>query len=111
MKLTFDILRRANKLRDPEFRNGQEPVSLTFRGNELAGETGEACNFIKKLERARLGMKGSTATPQDLAKELADIVVCVDLIAMDLKIDLGKTIKDKFNETSRKYGLSIEIDQ
>jgi len=44
-----------------------EDVSLLFRGVELGGEAGEALNVIKKLERERLGWRGSRATPEQLA--------------------------------------------
>lgn len=104
----FGALRTANRDRSLEWTAGEE-VPLTFRGNELAGEAGEACNVIKKLERERLGWRGTRATKADLASELADVVICVDLIAMDEGIDLGEAVRQKFNETSLKYGLSVKI--
>lgn len=55
---SFAELRHANAVRAKEW-TGDDIVSLSFRGNELAGETGEACNVIKKLERERLGYIGS----------------------------------------------------
>lgn len=108
MTISLEQLRQANEKRHIEWSNGQQ-IDLSFRGNELAGETGEACNVIKKLERIRLGLKGSTATVDDLAEELSDIIICVDLIAMDLGIDLGESVKNKFNKTSEKYGLETKI--
>jgi NTP pyrophosphatase (non-canonical NTP hydrolase) len=51
-------------------------LSLAYKGNELAGEAGEACNVIKKLERERLGMPGSRDTVAHLAEELADVIIC-----------------------------------
>lgn len=106
---TFKNLREANVARDIEWNIGSERVSLAFRGNELAGEVGEACNVLKKLERERIGIRGSRATPEQLAEELADVLICVDLIAMDLGIDLGKALADKFNATSEKYGLQTRL--
>ena len=38
--------------------------------------------------------------------ELADVIICADLIAMDEGIDLAQAVKDKFNKTSRKYNLN-----
>jgi len=88
-----------------------EDVSLLFRGVELGGEAGEALNVIKKLERERLGWRGSRATPEQLAEELADVVICADLIAMqpDLGIDLGAAVVAKFNATSEARGLKTRI--
>ena len=70
---------------------------------------GEAQNVIKKLERERLGWRGSRDTLEHLAEELADGVICIDLIAMDCDINLWKAIRSKFNATSKKYGLEARI--
>ncbi len=104
------LLRLADLARQREWYTGAARVDLAYRGNELAGECGEACNVIKKLERARLGVRGSTASRQDLADELADVIICVDLIAGDCHIDLEEAVRAKFNATSEKYGLETRID-
>lgn len=101
-------LREANELRNEEWDSDSQ-VTLSFRGNELAGEVGEACNLIKKLERERMGLVGSRTTKEKLAKELADVVICIDLIAMQEDIDLNKAVEDKFNHTSKKYGLTTRL--
>lgn len=101
-------LRNANVVRQKEWDTDNR-ISLSYRGNELAGEVGEACNLIKKLERERLGIRGSQTTAEALAEELADVVICVDLIAMQEGIDLDKAIRDKFNATSEKYGLKTRL--
>lgn len=106
--LQFAELRKANETRQAEWCPDQIP-DLSFRGNELAGETGEACNVIKKLERARQGWRGSTDTIEHLAEELADVIICVDLIAMQLGIDLGEAVRAKFNATSAKQKLSMML--
>ncbi len=101
-------LREANKMRQKEWDEDNQ-ISLSYRGNELAGEVGEACNLIKKLERERLGIRGSRTTVEELAEELADVIICADLIAMQEGIDLEKSIRDKFNATSEKYGLKTRM--
>ncbi len=80
-------LHKANVARDKEW-NPDHKCDLDFWGVELAGEVGETCNIIKKIERERLGMRGSRATLQELADELADCVICVDLIACHIKMQL-----------------------
>lgn len=104
-------LRAANVARDQEWNTGSERVSMTFRATELAGEVGEACNVIKKLERERIGLVGSRDTKEHLAEELADIVICTDLVAMDADIDLDAAIAAKFNTTSEKNGLSTRLSK
>jgi len=101
-------LRSANWTRQQEWDTDNQ-ITLAFRGNELAGEVGEACNVIKKLERARLGIAGSRATKEQLAEELADVVICADLIAMDAGIDLDAAVEAKFNATSEKVGLKTRL--
>lgn len=106
--LKLSTLRLANIERDKEW-NPNKLLSLSFRGNELGGETGEAQNIIKKLDRERLGIRGSRATKEQLAEELADVIICVDLIAMELGIDLGQSIINKFNQTSEKQNLKVML--
>lgn len=101
-------LRQANAQRMKEW-DPTNTITLAYKGNELAGEVGEACNIIKKLERERLGLRGSRATKHQLAEELADIIICVDLIAMQLDIALDYAVEQKFNATSDKYKLRTRI--
>lgn len=107
--MIYKQLREANVARQKEWDNPDSPVTLSFRGVELAGETGEACNIIKKLERERFNIRGSRTTKLELAEELADVVICVDLIAMDCGLDLEAAIRDKFNRTSNKYNLDTHM--
>lgn len=102
-------LRILNELRQKEW-DPTDLITLAYRGNELAGEVGEACNVIKKLERERLGIRGSRATKEQLAEELADAIICIDLIAMAADIDLNKAVIEKFNATSKKYGLKTRFE-
>jgi NTP pyrophosphatase (non-canonical NTP hydrolase) len=104
----LSILRQANETRQKEW-DPNNNITIEYRGNELAGEVGEACNLIKKLARERLGLRGTRTNNYELAKELADIIICVDLIAMQLGFELNYAIKQKFNETSSKYGLKTII--
>ncbi len=107
--MNYKTLREANYARQQEW-DTENRITLSYRGNELAGEVGEACNLIKKLERERLGIKGSRATREQLAEELADVMICLDLIAMHEGIDLVKAVQDKFNATSKKYELETRLE-
>lgn len=101
-------LRNANKARQKEWDAGKQ-IDASYRGNELAGEVGEACNVIKKLERERMGIRGSRDTVDHLAEELADVVICTDLIATAYGIDLDAAVARKFNATSEKVGLKTRL--
>lgn len=106
----LSMLRLANIVRQSEW-DKEDGITAVYRGNELAGEVGEACNIIKKLERERLGIRGSRATPQDLGEELADAIICIDLIAMQFDVNLAEAIRAKFNATSKKYGLQTRFPE
>lgn len=105
----FKKLREANQARQREW-DPDNKVTLSFRAAELAGEAGEACNVAKKIERERMGMRGSRATLDDLADELADVIISTDTMAMDLGIDLEAAVERKFNGTSAKHGFATRIE-
>ncbi len=104
----FEKLRLANVARDAEW-DPYHLITLGFRGLELGGESGEAQNAIKKIEREKMGLRGSRASKAALAEELADVIIAADLIAMQEGIDLWSAITHKFNLTSMKYNLSIRL--
>ena len=104
----LDELKKLNAKRMIEWTGGDE-LSLEFHGVELAGEVGEVCNEIKKLVRATLGMTGGETEVDDLAEELADVIICVDLIATKAGVDLSNAIRQKFNKTSRKHGFKTKF--
>lgn len=106
--LDFDTLRAANEARQAEWDDGNT-LSLSYLGNAAAGELGEMCNVIKKLERQALGLKGSTTTPEELGYEAADVVIYIDLIMRKAGIDLGAAIREKFNRTSDKLGFQTRL--
>lgn len=78
----LEALRTANVARNTEWEMPSNPFSAVFWVNELAGEAGEACNILKKLDRERIGVRGSRATLGALSEELADVVICFDLLGM-----------------------------
>lgn len=106
--MDLEILRQKNRERQKIWCGDNTP-DLSFRGLELGGESGEAQNIIKKLERERHGWAGSRATIEQLAEELADVVIVADLIANETGIDLSVAISNKFNKTSRNVGIQVFI--
>lgn len=102
--ITFNVLRDANRNRQQEWP-GNEKADVAFRAIEVAGEAGEVAEAIKKFLRAERGIKGSTATREDVASEIGDLLVSLDLLADSLGINLGDAVRAKFNATSEKYGM------
>ena len=114
--LSLDELRQTNQARREEWRarDGSSPWCGADWSNEMCGEAGEAANIVKKLRRLETGYKGQGLTEQELltrlGEELADVIICVDLLAMYYGIKLGLNVKLKFNETSDKQGLTTKFD-
>lgn len=109
----LDDLRAANEARSAEWSEG-EPFSLSFKGLELCGEVGELANCLKKIERERLGKRGSRTTMQHTKEELADAYICLGLGLVELELgitpaEVRQAIRDKFNATSEKVGLKTRL--
>lgn len=64
-----------------------------------AGEMGETCNKIKKIRR------GDSVPVQDIAEEIADTIIYLDILAAKLNIDLEQAIREKFNRRSDELGF------
>ncbi|WP_321504112.1 MazG-like family protein [Breoghania sp.] len=107
--MNFTDLRSANRARQQEWP-GNTQADTAFRAIEVAGEAGEVAEAVKKLLRERRGIKGSTASVESIADEIADTIIALDLLADDLGIDIGPALARKFNATSAKYGLRTRID-
>lgn len=96
-------LRYLNTRRTKEW-TGNEPriEDCDFYSNELIGEIGEAANIIKKISRHQREWRGgldpkSFTTKQMLGEELADVVICCDLLALSLNIDLQSVAESFIN--------------
>lgn len=115
-QLTFAKLRAANVQRIPEFRNKKGEIVhtspdgsdwlLSQWSNALGGEFGECANMIKKCERGDFTLEEGR---QEIAKELADIMICLDLLAFRAGVDLGQAVVDKFNEVSERVNSPTRL--
>jgi len=116
-QLNFNKLKNVNKARCiKDFGQDLNGWTIDQWTNAIAGETGEACNFAKKLNRLVNNIKGNKASDGDeseirikLGKELADVVIYCDLAASSLDLNLGDLVKLKFNEKSDEIGSSIKL--
>lgn len=118
MGLDFDKLREVNWKRAREFFNDTDQWSILERCGEMTGEAGEAANVAKKIKRG-WKMKDGVKSPytqedinelfEDLADELADVIITADLCAAQNNIDLGARVIKKFNEKSEKWGCEHRL--
>lgn len=116
-KLTFSNLRLANVARIPTFRDAKGKLCHDEDGTDwspaqwlqaLVGELGEYANQRKKFERGDISAKKFR---NKAAKELADVVTYLDILAFRLDIDLGDAVLKKFNEVSDRVKSPIYLSQ
>lgn len=103
-------LHEANAARGKRWHpSGLVSWSLSDWFTALAGEVGELGNVVKKLNRARDGLKGNKETQAQLrdmlAAEAADIFIYLELFAQVAGFDLVQVTVDKFNEVSERNGF------
>lgn len=114
--LNLEDLRTANLKRLPQFKSRSGKLAhstsdgsdwkLSAWSNAVLGELGEAANVIKKIERGDFSLEDAR---EELAKEFADVLIYLDLLAFRAGIDLGQATIKKFNETSVKVGSTIRL--
>ena len=115
MSLSFAELAAANASRVVRWHPpGSEPWTISDWTNAMCGEAGEAANVAKKIRRWDTGAI-NTGDPkisdlaQNLAYELADVVIYADLVAQHLGLDLAHAVVTKFNATSQRHGFPERI--
>jgi NTP pyrophosphatase (non-canonical NTP hydrolase) len=93
-------LRDANITRQKEWDTGGD-MTLSYSGNEFAGEVGEA------IEAIVLGQGQDS-----ISDELGDVVICCDLLAMryDQKLDLPTPGNPDFAPAVDRLLLDMAID-
>lgn len=130
--MDLDQLRTANITRQAEWPGSTE-ADLAFRALEVSGEGGEmlaethrllqtslralalssklgaVIEQTKKVLREERGIAGTTADRDALGDEIADTIIALDLLAIELGISLSEVIPRKFNRTSQKYGLKTRL--
>jgi NTP pyrophosphatase (non-canonical NTP hydrolase) len=68
----------------------------------LAGEVGEFCNIVKKIDRGSLEF-GNSQTQYDLAMELTDVFIYTLNLAGLLKIDLAQAYRIKRAQNEERF--------
>lgn len=132
MGLDINILRAANEVRLPQFKDRLgNPAHDEVDGSDWTlaewldaaiGEAGELCSELKKARRGDYGKETKDAirlqdyskidpvVRKKILKEVADVVIYLDLFCKQLKADMGSVIISKFNEVSERVGAKIYIE-
>jgi len=114
--LSFTDIREKNVARsEKDWEHPLNSWSIAEWGNALAGECGEACNAAKKILRLDTNIRVDLADGNredyldELANELADTFLYLDLMAAAAGIDLETSIIKKFNRKSKEIGSEIRL--
>lgn len=109
--LTFERLREANLSRAISHQGGIHTWDTADWLVEFMGEAGELCNVVKKLKRLNDGIDKDHLVRekiiQNIKEELADAMICLDLVASSLGLKIEEVVPPKFNATSKKW----EVDE
>lgn len=104
----FSVFNRRRCEAEKGFNHKLSDWSLSDWFTAVLGELGEASNIAKKLNRVRDGIPGNSEAPDqlraNLADEIADTFIYLDLLAQSQGISLEAAVIDKFNRTSAKIG-------
>ena len=82
--------------------------------NAMQGEAGEAGNVVKKLRRIETGIQQAegptrSALINNLATEIGDTYLYLDLLAQYYGLDLQYCVVDTFNRVSEREGFPERI--
>ena len=108
--LTFSTLAAANIFRCRRWHD-PEGWSPQMWGLAMCGEAGEVANALKKLHRHDEGIqqavdsKDRAVLVQNVATEIGDTVVYLDLLAQRLGLRLEDCVRDTFNRISVREGF------
>lgn len=115
--MTFlERLREVSVARAKDDFKTYDNAGILYFTTGLAGELGELCNLIKKLERRRVGgpdVGNSIAVHQinkaKLAEEIGGTLIYLDLVASLLEIDLESATTETFNKVSEKIASAHRL--
>lgn len=117
--LTFNYFSIKNKMRSDRWHggNGIMDWSPSEWGVAMAGEAGEVCDAIKKLNRIEHGFtsnnprqpKDKEQAIADILKEIGDTGAYLDLLAQRLGSTLGACMQIVFNEISQRENLPERV--
>ena len=117
--LTFAEVTAANVTRAEKWHPGfpkDEEWSLADWSNAMCGEAGETANVVKKIRRYECGLRNELdghveELRSKLAKELADVYLYLDLLAVKAGVDLPAAIVAKFNLVSERQGFPDRLPE
>lgn len=110
----FSRLNRARCEAPDGFNHQLSSWSLSDWFTAAMGELGEAANIAKKLNRVRDGVPGNSESEgelrEKLAREVADTVIYLDLLAQASGFSLWDAVRETWNRKSAHLGFPHRIE-
>lgn len=114
MSLTFQKLAETNYDRATTWHpGGLSEWTVSDWAVAMAGECGEICDAVKKLNRLEIDLHSNNvrqpadreAAVKAIAQEIGDTLVYMDLLAQRLDLNLEDCVRDTFNRISVRENL------
>lgn len=114
--LTFEEVSKINAERAEKWHNGFPNHKDGWTGadwsNAMCGEAGETANVVKKLRRIETGLNQRNTKEdllKDLANEIGDTYLYLDLLAQYYGLEIGSCIRNTFNRISEREGFEERL--
>ncbi len=82
---------------------GSHPAFVLAQAVKLAEEVGELQAEVLGLAGYQRATKGQRFTAESLSSELADVIICVAILASSHDIDLDKALAAKIEKIDARY--------
>lgn len=99
--LTFGLFQDANALRSKEAFAGSHEWGVSEIALAIAGEAGELCNIVKKINRGDFTLDEKRL---EVLKEAADTITYCDKLITKLGARTDEVLRQKFNEVNERVG-------
>lgn len=106
----------ANRKRCARWHAGKRQWLPPELSNALAGEVGELCNVVKKLQRSRDGINSRRKKDRPegvymaaIADEIGDVYTYLDMLADELGLDTWACVVRRFNKVSREARMPERV--
>ena len=104
--LRFKEFQEVNDLRCKTSFHGSDGWPVPMWCLAIAGEAGELCNLVKKVERGDFTLE---SVRQQVLEEVADVITYCDLLMTQLGADTAEEVARKFNIVSERIGSAVRL--
>ena len=103
--MEFEELRRQNIARCHDIYPKMYSVVPERLAGLLAVHIGELCGFLKSLKA------GEEIDVHDMGQQIAEAIICADVLCWRFDIALGDAIIERFNANAEKHGSAVRLGE